>query len=119
MYCHHPPIPGSPVVQPVEAVLRLASARDPDHEVGGLGEPQQPEQPPAGGHGEAGQWSAGCWHAGPGGEGDHCNHWPLLLDTALMMNVCFRVCPPPGAWPGEAATEWLMVAAALGATFLK
>ena len=81
MYCHHGP-PGSPVVQSVEAVLRLASARDPDHEVGGLGEPQQPEQPPAGGHGEAGQWSAGCWHAGPGGEGDHCNHWPLLLDTS-------------------------------------
>ena len=41
------------------------------------------------------------------------------LDTALMTNVCFRVCPAPGAWPGEAATEWLMVAAALGATFLK
>ena len=48
------PSPGLPIVQSVEAVLRLASAWDPDHEVGGLGEPQQPEQAPAGGHGEAG-----------------------------------------------------------------
>ena len=42
------------------------------------------------------------------------------LDTTLMTNVVFpRV---SRAWclvPGEAATEWLMVAAALGATFLK